>query len=135
MNAFSAGLVYAALAFAIGATLGPVRELALAPRIGAVPAAALEAAAMAVLLWAAARFVLARLMPAPTAGARAAIAAVALACVVALELGLGLVVDATGLSASRPPRGEAERAIGLALLAWLALLPFVVRRGHAVALP
>ena len=135
MNALSAGLVYAALSFAIGATLGPVRELALAPRIGGLPAALLEAGAMAALLWLAARLVLARLEPPPTPRSRAVVAGMAVGCVLALEVALGIALDATGLAANRPPRGGTEQAIGLALLLWLAILPFLVRRGHAVAVP
>ena len=53
-----AGLRYGALAFLAGAVLGPVRELLLAPAIGGLPAALLEAGAMAVLVFLAARSVL-----------------------------------------------------------------------------
>ncbi|WP_137125744.1 hypothetical protein [Roseomonas sp. HF4] len=134
MTPLRAGLVYAALAFLAGMALGPVRELALAPRIGGLPAALAEATAMAALLWVMARAVMARLAPPPSASRRAVVAAVALAVVLALEAALGAVFEATGLAATRAPRGGAERAVGLALLAWLAVLPFLVRR-HARALP
>jgi hypothetical protein len=134
MTPLRAGLIYAALAFLAGTVLGPLRELALAPRIGGLPAALLEAAAMAALLWAAARAVLARLAPPPSAGRRAVVAAVALAVVLALDTALGFAFEATGLAATRAPRGAAERAVGIALLAWLAALPFLLRR-HARPLP
>ncbi|MBR0662431.1 hypothetical protein GXW75_24460, partial [Roseomonas oryzicola] len=55
MNAARAGVLYGGLAFAAGAVLGPLRELLLAPRIGGLAAALAEAAAMAGLLWLAAR--------------------------------------------------------------------------------
>jgi hypothetical protein len=58
------GLRYGALAFAAGAALGPLRELLLAPRVGATLAALAEALAMALLLWLAARHVVGQL-PAP----------------------------------------------------------------------
>ncbi|MBR0670777.1 hypothetical protein, partial [Neoroseomonas soli] len=67
MSTAGAGLLYGGLAFAAGMVLGPARELLLAPRIGAVPAALVEAAAMAPLLRVAARIALARLS-APVAG-------------------------------------------------------------------
>ena len=47
---------------------------------------------------------------------------------------LALAFEASGLAASRAPRGLAEQGIGVALLAWLFALPFLVRR-RAVALP
>ncbi len=124
-----AGLAYGALAFLAGAVLGPVRELLLAPRIGGLPAALAEAAAMAVLLWLAARLALRR-MPAET-GARVAAAAVALAFVLLAEAALAAALDATGLSARRAPRGLAERAVGLPLLAWLVAQPFLHHRRGA----
>lgn len=121
-----AGLAYGALAFLAGAVLGPVRELVLAPLIGGLPAALAEAAAMAVLLWFAAR----RTVPpdAPGWQARAVMAAVALAVVLLAEATLTAVLDASGLSATRAPRSAAERAVGLPLLAWMVALPFLPRR-------
>ena len=44
------GLLYGLLAFLAGAVLGVIRDLALAPSIGSVAAAILEAGVMAVLL-------------------------------------------------------------------------------------
>jgi len=134
MTPLRAGLTYAALAFLVGMVLGPVRELGLAPRIGGLAAALAEAAVMAALLWAVARALLARLAPPASAGRRAVVAAVALAVVLALEAGLDAAFQASGFAAARAPRGAAERMVGLALLAWLAALPFLVRR-HARALP
>jgi hypothetical protein len=123
-----AGLLYGALAFLAGAVLGPVRELALAPRLGGMAAALVEAAAMAVLLWSAARLVLVRVLgDAPGWRARAAMAAVALAVVLTAEAALGWALAASGLAAQRAPRSTAEQAVGLPLLAWLVALPFLSR--------
>jgi hypothetical protein len=122
-----AGLSYGALAFAAGATLGPVRELALAPQLGGLQAALAEAVLMAPLLWLAARASVGRLAQRPLR-ARAVVAGVAVAVVLGCELALGLVLDQTGLADAREPRDLAERLIGLPLLAWLAALPFLVRR-------
>jgi hypothetical protein len=123
-----AGLLYGALAFLAGAVLGPARELALAPRLGGMAAALIEAAAMAVLLWCAARLVLARVLE-DAAGwrARAVMSAVALAVVLAAEAALGWALAASGLAAQRAPRSTAEQAVGLPLLAWLVALPFLPR--------
>jgi len=129
----NAGLTYGALAFAAGALLGPVRELLLAPLLGGLPAALVEAAALAVLLWLAARCVVVR-MAAPSPRARAVVAGVALVVIVACDVGLGLLLDWSGVAGARAPRGVAERLVGLPLLAWLVAMPLLVRR-HAVALP
>lgn len=128
-----AGLTYGALAFAAGGVLGPPRELLPAPAIGAPGAALAEAAAMALLLWLAARWVVARL-PVPSLPARGVVAGVALAVVLACDVALGLLLDASGLAGGRAPRDVASQLAGLALLGWLVAMPFVVRR-RAVALP
>jgi hypothetical protein len=53
---------------------------------------------------------------------------VALAVVLLAEAALALALEAGGLAATRAPRGAAEQAVGLPLLAWLAALPLVLRR-------
>ena len=131
MTAARAGVLYGGLAFAAGAVLGPLRELVLAPRIGGAAAAMAEAAAMAGLLWLAARRMVAGI---DTARGRAVVAGLGLVVVLALESLLALALDMSGLAATRAPRGLAEQGIGIALLAWLFALPFLVRR-RAVALP
>ncbi len=123
-----AGLRYGALAFLLGAVLGPARELLLAPSLGGLPAALLEAAAMAVLLPLAARSVLDRLPPRQGWGARAAMAAAGLALVLLGELALGALLELSGVAEARAPRSAGERAGGLPLLAWFAALPLLRRR-------
>jgi hypothetical protein len=120
-----AGLRFGALACLAGAVLGPVRKLLLAPRLGGMAAAPAEAAMLALLLWLAARATL----PAGFGPRdRLAMAATALALVLLVELVLGLAFAASGLAQRRVPRGAAEQLPGLALLGWLAALPFLVRR-------
>ncbi len=125
-RAISAGLRFGGLAFLAGAVLGPVRELLLAPRLGGLAAAWIEAAAMAVLLWLAAR---ASLPAGGDLGERVTTAVVALAVVLTAEAALSAAFAATGLSAARAPRGAAEQAPGLLLLAWLVVLPLLRGRG------
>ena len=123
-----AGLRYGALAFFAGAVLGPFRELVLAPRIGGMAAALLEAAAMAALFVPAARHALERLPPRQGWRARAGVAGVGVAVVLSAEFALGAALDASGLSEARAPRSAAERSVGLLPLAWFAALPFLLRR-------
>ncbi|MDO9709945.1 hypothetical protein [Paracraurococcus lichenis] len=122
------GLLYGVLAFLCGAVLGPIRELLLAPEIGALPAALLEGVVLAVALFVVARVAARRLPPEAGRDPRAAMAVLGVVVVLAGEVALGAVLDASGLSEGRAPRGGAEQAIGLVLLAWLAALPFRVRR-------
>jgi hypothetical protein len=119
---------YGALAFALGAVLGTVRELFLAPGLGGLPAALLEAAAMAALLPPVARSALDRLPPRQGRGAHAAMAGAGLAVVLLAEAALSLLLEASGVAAARAPRSGAERAVGLLPLAWFAALPFLLRR-------
>jgi hypothetical protein len=122
------GLLYGLLAFLAGAVLGVIRDLALAPSIGSVAAAILEAGVMAMLLWLAARYAI-RFLPATARReSRAGMALAAVVLVLLGEIALGMGFEATGLAAQRPPRGGVEEAIGLALLGWLAAQPFRVRR-------
>ena len=117
------GLRYGALAFAAGALLGPVREWLLAPALGGLPAALLEAAALGVLLWLAAG-VAARGLPARPWQGRATMALMALLIVLLADAVLAQVLAGV----ARTPRGEAEQAVGQALLAWLVAVPLLVRR-------
>jgi hypothetical protein len=129
-----AGLAYGGLAFLAGAALGPLRELVFAPRIGGLPAALAEGVALAVLLWLAARRAMARLVrPVPWRQC-AMVAAPGLLVVIALDVALGVALQASGLAATRAPRGLAEQAVMLPLLAWLVALPFLIGRRHADAL-
>ena len=128
LGGLRAGLVYGGLAFLAGAVLGPIRELALAPSIGGLAAALLEAAVLAVLIWQAARFT-ARFLPADGGrDPRAGMALTGVVVVLLAELALGAVFAATSLTAGRSAAGGGEAVIGLALLAWLAMLPFKVRQ-------
>lgn len=122
------GVLYAGIAFALGAMLGPARELLFAPRLGGMMAALLEAALMAGLLVVAARIALGRLPSPVTRPARAVIGLTGVATVLLLEAALGLAFAATGIEEARAPRSLAERAVMLPLLAWMAALPFLVRR-------
>ncbi len=123
-----AGLRYGLLAFLAGAALGAVRELLLAPAIGGLPAALLEAAALAVLVFLAARGVLDRMPPRQGWASRAAMAGAGLALVLLAEIALALALEASGIAEARAPRSAAERAVGLPLLLWFAALPLLLRR-------
>lgn len=123
-----AGLRYGVSAFLLGAALGTVRELLLAPSLGGLAAALLEAAAMAALLPLVARGILDRMPPRQGWEARAAMAGAGLALVLLAEFALGAALELSGIAAARAPRSVEERAVGLAVLAWFAALPLLLRR-------
>lgn len=119
----AAGLRLGAYAFVAGMLLGPVRELVLAPVMGGLAAAMLEAVLLMAVIWLAARLAL---RPAPAIPWVAALGAVGL--VAGAEMGLGLIFTLLAPAMERVPRDLAEQAVGLIPLAWLAAQPFL-RRG------
>lgn len=120
-----AGLRFGGLAFLAGAVLGPMRELLLAPWIGGLAAAWAEAVALAALVWLAAR---ASVPGGQSRRDAAGTGLTALAVVLAAEAALGFLFLASDLADARAPRGLAEKAPGFLLLAWLTILPLVMRR-------
>lgn len=134
MTPLRAGLFYGALALGAGALLGLLGELLLAPLLAGPAPALLEAAGLVALLWLAARMAAGR-MASPTSRARAIMAATAVVLVVrVMEGAVGILLGTSDMAIDRAPRSIAELAAGLALLAWMAALPFLVRR-RAIPVP
>ncbi|CAA9245374.1 MAG: hypothetical protein AVDCRST_MAG27-1755 [uncultured Craurococcus sp.] len=116
-----AGAAYAAAMFGLGAVLGPVRELAVAPRLGATAAAALEAVPMLVGMAVLAPWIARRLEVPPARPARLGMGGAGLALLVLAETALDWLVrgQSLWLERMRSPAGW----IGLGLLAAFALMP------------
>jgi len=127
-RALKPGLRYGAIAFLIGGVLGPLRELVLAPLLGGVPAAVIEAAVIAPALWLVARATTRPLVGLPGWQPGIAMVLIALFVLLLAEAAFAGVLTATGLGAARPERGEAERIIGQALMLWLVAAPFIALR-------
>ena len=124
-----AGAAYAGVMFGLGALLGPLRELALAPRLGATAAAAVEAAPMLLGMAVLAPRLARRLgvPPAlPALPARLAMGAAGLLLLIVAETALDWLVWGRGLwlDRMRSPAGW----IGLGLLAAFAAMPALRRR-------
>ena len=115
------GALYFAACFAAGAVLGPLRVLALEPRLGMAAAVALEAPVMLVVAALAARAVLRRWPGASPL----AVGAVGLLLLLAAESLLAAALDRPSPFAA--PRWLADW-IGLALKAAFALMPALVAR-------
>lgn len=122
-------LAYWAMVFAAAFTLGVVRTLWLAPRIGDLAAVACEVPLTLAISWWAARRVIARWRIAKMADAQA-MGVFAFAVLMIAELVLARLL--TGLSASEWAAGllSAAGALGLAGQVLFALIPcMVVKRG------
>ena len=121
-----AGAAYAGAMFGLGALLGPLRELALAPRLGATAAAAVEAAPMLLGMAVLAPRLARRLGVPPALPARLAMGAAGLLLLIIAETALDWLVRGRGLwlDRMRSPAGW----IGLGLLAAFAAMPALRRR-------
>lgn len=120
-GAAAPGALYFAACFAAGAVLGPIRVLALEPRLGMAASVALEAPVMLLVSALAARAVLRRF---PSASPLA-VGAVGLGLLLAAEAALAAALDRP--SPFDPPRWLADW-IGLALKLAFALMPALVAR-------
>jgi hypothetical protein len=125
MRSIVAGGCYFALVFACGFVLGPVRELVLVPRIGALAAVLCESVPMLLAIVCAARWIDARFRLAGV-GEQGAAGALALLLLAAAEV-LGAIwlrglTGAAWVASFRTPPG----LVSLALFAVFAVMPILV---------
>jgi hypothetical protein len=118
---------YFAIVFGIGFLLGAVRELVVQPRLGPVSAVMLEAPAMLLASWLAARWVVRRFAVIGTSS-RLRLGFVAFALLMAAELagsmGLRGMTPGQWLAHFTQPPG----LLSLSLFAAFAAMPLIVRR-------
>lgn len=122
-------LAYGAAIFALGFVLGTIRTLWLAPRIGALAAVGVELAPMLGASWLAARGVLRR-WPLARRGEAAAMGALALAVLMALECALGVVAFGLTLRGWAGTLGSGPGLLGLAGQIGFAAMPGAVWRAR-----
>lgn len=115
------GALYFAVCFAAGTVMGPIRVLALEPRLGRAAAVALEAPMMLLVSVLAARAVLRRWPEVSPL----AVGAVGLGLLLVAEAALAVALDRPSPLAL--PRGLAD-GIGLALMVAFALIPACLAR-------
>lgn len=129
----SAGAVYFALTFAVGALVGPVRELMLLPLVGEVGALSIEAPVMiAAMAFIAAR-VVARFGVSSTRQARTIMGGVALALLLAAEMALTYLLRHISPAVWVAHFWSREGMISAGLYALFGLMPLallVVREGR-----
>ena len=127
------GLAYFAVVFAIGCVLGALRDLLLAPRLGAPPAELLELPVMVAASWVVARGLLRRSRPG--AGVRLGAGVLALLCLLGLELTLVLALPGRSVEDWIAARRSAVGAVWVLAMIAFALLPLLAGAGERVRRP
>lgn len=125
--AILAGVFYAVTLFALGFVFGPIREFALAPRLGAVAATLIEAVPMiAAMAWIAPHLARGMELP-PRSRARIAMGLVALALVLLAEMVLTRLLRGLSPAGWLARYATPEGAVGAALLVVFAAMPWLRR--------
>ena len=122
-----AAALYVLAVFGLGMLLGPIRELVLAPRLGALPAALIEAPLVLGFAWLAARFLLRR-HAIPPGAPRRVIAAAALVLVLLVEFAAGHLLRGWDLAAWGAHLATPAGWLSLALYGLFALWPLLQRQ-------
>jgi hypothetical protein len=127
-RAVAAALLYFAGAFLLGALLGAVRILALAPRLGETTAVLLELPLMLGACWALAGGIARRCRLGAAPGPRLLMGSLALLLLLAAEVALGALVLGKPLARILADWQATPGLIGLAGQVLFALLPVLHRR-------
>jgi hypothetical protein len=128
MKIVKAGTLYFAVVFGAGFVLGTLRVLWLVPQLGDRNSELMESPFMITISYCAARWIVRRFTPTPTAVGLLGVGTFALALMLAFEFGVvlplrGLTI--TQYSAARDPVSGAVYYFSLALF---ALFPFLIHR-------
>ena len=126
--AIKAGEIYGAALFAAGLILGILRSIFLAPRVGDLPAVALELPVMLALAWVLSGWVLRRWPVAPGALPRLVMGGIALAVVILCEVVFSRLVFDIPLSGALAQLVTPPGLLGLAGQLAAAVIP-LLRRG------
>ncbi|MEO8894731.1 MAG: hypothetical protein ABI450_02510 [Rhizomicrobium sp.] len=118
-----AGVVYFLAVYVAGFTMGVIRVLLVAPRLGATAAVLVELPVMLTASWFACRIIVDRLHVASRASARLVMGASAFALLMLVETALGLAAFGQTPAAQIAALGEMAGLIGLAGQVMFALLP------------
>ena len=128
MRTFRAGLVYFALVFGAGFTLGSIRVPFLVPRMGVRYAELLEMPFMFLAVLVSARYIVSRHQLAPGASVRFSVGLIALALLLAAELLLNTLILRQSLAEYVASRDPISDAAYLVMLGLFAVMPWLVCR-------
>jgi hypothetical protein len=123
-----AGLLYFAIAFAAGMTLGPLRILFLVPRLGERTAELVELPVMLGICWLAARWVVGRLAVPPQRSPRLTMGVISGALLLTAEFALVLPLRGLTLEEYFATRDPVAGAAYYAAVLLMVLMPLAVRR-------
>ncbi len=115
--------IYVAIAFAAGFAFGVFREMAVRPRLGETAALLIEAPAMLAVSFFAARWIVARYMPASRLRDRIGMGVIALALLIGLEIAGSALLRGLDPGAWLAQLATVRGLITLALFAAFAALP------------
>lgn len=128
IRAASAGLCYAALAFAVGFVLGTIRVLAVAPRLGPTWGVLLETPVILAASWWISQTCAARFHVSRAAAARLVMGGVAFMVLMLAEVTLSAILFARPIAGYLASLGTLSGAIGLAAQLAFAAFPLVQAR-------
>lgn len=131
MNVMRSAVLYWGIVFALGFVLGTIRTLLLAPRVGLLPATALELPIMLGASWWAAGLLMRR-FGIGTNGGALAMGALAFALLMLAECALALVLVGQAPSQWLAGLRQPHALLGLAGQVAFALIPWLIaRRGFS----
>ncbi len=125
-TAATAGLAYAAIAFAAGFALGVLRVTLIAPRLGETAAVLTELPIMLMLSWLACRWIIARWNVPATLSARATMGGLALALLLAADTMLGTLGLGRTLAEHLASYQNLPERLGLAAQVLFGLFPLLM---------
>ena len=128
LTSFKAGLCYFALTFGAGFLLGPLRILALEPRVGARVAELVELPVMILVTWLAARWTIRRFHLPFSTGPRLVMGVLAFSLLLAAEFSLVLPLRGLTLEQYFAARDPVSGVAYYASLVLLASMPLFVER-------
>lgn len=131
MNAIKAGTCYFALVFGAGFLLGMIRVPLLVPRLGVRAAELIEMPIMAIVIVLAARYVVRSFAVPWHVGIRAAVGAVALVLLLAVEFTVVLRLQGLTLADYAASRDPVAGTVYLLMLGVFAVMPLLVVRGRS----
>lgn len=129
----AAAVAYMSIVFICGFLLGTVRTLWLAPRVGEVSAALLEAPIMLVISWSICTKVIRALHVEATAKARISMGSLAFASLLLVEHGVSRIVFHRELQVELAEYATARGLIGLLAQSVFALMPLLQLKGSGAA--
>lgn len=128
MSLLRSALIYFAVVFGVGFLLGPVRVLALEPRVGARVAELVEAPFMLLAILLTARWIAGRQAAGSSAGELLFIGMIAAVLVILADVAVGVTLRGMSVAQVFTDRDPVAGPVYYALVVTMALAPWLLRR-------